>query len=149
MPYGSPAAPFFIQSIFRAFWEISMNNLLKHFIIYWVPLLFYCFIIYLQSSHASFANLNKWNMDKILHFSAYAIMGFLFLRAARSFWAKTSLGILAIIAIIASSIFGIGDEFHQLSVPSRRIDLLDIWANVAGSILGVSAYCIYLYKKHR
>ena len=42
-------------------------------------------------------------------------------------------------AIAIASLYGLSDEYHQLFVPGRTFDVLDIVADVVGSVVGASA----------
>jgi VanZ family protein len=42
-------------------------------------------------------------------------------------------------AILISSLYGVSDEYHQLFVPGRSFDVLDMVADAIGSIVGASA----------
>ena len=46
----------------------------------------------------------------------------------------------AVVAAIAiASLYGVSDEYHQLFVPGRSFDVLDMAADAIGSVLGASA----------
>ncbi len=42
-------------------------------------------------------------------------------------------------AITIASLYGVSDEYHQLFVPGRTFDVLDMAADAIGSVLGASA----------
>ena len=42
-------------------------------------------------------------------------------------------------AFVISSLYGVSDEYHQLFVPGRTFDVLDILADAIGSAAGASA----------
>ena len=42
-------------------------------------------------------------------------------------------------AVAISSLYGVTDEYHQLFVPGRSFDVLDMLADALGSIVGASA----------
>ncbi len=42
-------------------------------------------------------------------------------------------------AILISSLYGVSDEYHQLFVPGRSFDVLDMVADAVGSIAGATA----------
>jgi len=42
-------------------------------------------------------------------------------------------------AIVISSLYGVSDEYHQLFVPGRSFDVLDMLADAIGSVVGASA----------
>ncbi len=73
--------------------------------------------------------------DKLAHLVMFGILGFLLTGAvkaarqgfrARSFW--------FVVALVA--LYGISDELHQLFVPGRSADILDVLADAVGGLLG-------------
>lgn len=74
--------------------------------------------------------------DKALHIIEYAVLGALCFRAFR--WATTDrLAQRAFLwAVLASSLYGLSDEVHQLFVPPRESSWLDCLADVIGSFVG-------------
>ncbi|MCJ7773812.1 MAG: VanZ family protein [Desulfobacterales bacterium] len=116
--------------------------------IYWLPIFFYCLLIFIQSSLPLPQKIPKLPyMDKVFHFFGYAILGLLFLRAFRTLWFKDRVILLLLSSIIASIVYGMSDELHQLYVPYRSASLMDIGADTLGSIFGVffSAKWFYNY----
>jgi len=117
----------------------------KNFLFYWFPILFYCLIIFIQSSYPSPETAPDLPcFDKLLHFSAYAVLGALFLRAFKTTGLKNNPNLLIILSIYASSFYGISDELHQYFVPCRNADIMDALADILGSICGV-----FLFQKFR
>ena len=51
-----------------------------------------------------------------------------------------------LLSIASSSLYGITDELHQHYVTYRNADLMDVLADVLGSILGVYAYRFIMDK---
>ena len=81
-------------------------------------------------------------MDKVLHFTAYALLGALFLRAFKTTRIKHHLKLIFTLSVLFSALYGISDEIHQSFVPYRTADAMDALADILGSIAGV-----YLYQK--
>lgn len=73
-----------------------------------------------------------------VHIAAYAGLGALTARATanglRNVSWRAVLG-----AIVISSLYGVSDEYHQLFVPGRSFDALDMVADAIGSVAGASA----------
>jgi len=116
---------------------------LNNFFIFWFPILLYCLLIFIQSSRPSPDITPHWPyIDKVLHFTAYALLGALFLRAFNITRIRHHLKLIIILSIILSSLYGISDEIHQSFVPFRTADAMDALADILGSITGV-----YLYQK--
>jgi VanZ family protein len=110
----------------------------KKFIYYWLPVLLYCLLIFIQSSYPSPENIPSLPyLDKLIHFAVYAILGSLFFRAFRTQRFKENTNMVIMLSILASSLYGFSDEVHQYFVPHRDADIMDFLADVMGSICGV------------
>jgi VanZ family protein len=98
------------------------------------PLLWAAFILILTSipgSHLPVPPLR--NLDKIVHLSIYAVLGWLSVRA----WSNGSrVPAAAIAVVILISCFGALDEWHQQFIPLRSTDLLDWAADTMGAAIG-------------
>lgn len=116
-------------------------GVLKKFLFYWFPILIYCLLIFIQSSYPSPEQVPDWPyIDKLLHFTAYALLGALLLRAFRTLRIKNNLKLVMILSILFSSLYGISDEIHQYFVPFRNADFMDALADMIGSVGGVYVY---------
>jgi VanZ family protein len=82
--------------------------------------------------------------DKIAHFLEYFIFGLLVAHMFRKM-NKSILRILLLTSIIGT-IYGILDELHQLFIPGRTTDPLDMTADALGAIL---ASLIYIWWQSR
>lgn len=78
----------------------------------------------------------------MIHFTAYALLGALFLRAFNTTRIKHHLKLIIMLSVLLSSLYGISDEIHQSFVPFRIADYRDVLADIFGSIVGV--YIFYL-----
>ena len=115
-----------------------MTGRYKNFLFYWFPIIIYCLIIFIQSSYPSPETTPDLPyFDKLLHFSAYAVLGAMFSRAFKTTQFKNNTTLLLILSILASSLYGISDELHQCFVPCRDADIMDALADIVGSICGV------------
>ena len=113
----------------------------KKFIYYWLPVVLYCLLIFIQSSCPSPESIPVLpHLDKLLHFIAYAILGILFFRAFRTQRFKENINMVIMLSILSSSLYGMSDEVHQYFVPYRDADIMDFFADVAGSICGVYGF---------
>lgn len=52
-----------------------------------------------------------------------------------------------ICAILISSIYALSDEIHQISVPGRAFQLMDLFIDMIGAIIGI--ICLYMFFKSR
>ena len=125
-----------------------MTTLTKNFILYWLPLILYCLLIFIQSSKPSYEELPDIQyFDKLLHFVGYAFLGILFFRAFHSMQLKQSRKLLILLSILGATLYGISDEIHQYFVPLREASFSDVIANCLGSVFGVYIYSLRTEKK--
>lgn len=115
----------------------------------WAAFTIYCVIIFIGSSiPGDRIDIDGPGIDKLIHTVEYSILSlllFLSLRLSRTI--KTS--VIFWISAIGSSLYGLSDEIHQLFVPLREFDVLDIICNASGSILGAYVMFRYLNKDSR
>jgi len=109
----------------------------------WVPVGLYCALIFALSSVSNVPALPVGVGDKGAHSLLYAGLGFLVTRAfagdaGRRAVARATLGALAV-----SALYGLSDEVHQLFVPRRSFDVLDLAADVFGGGLGAAAWWLW------
>ena len=71
--------------------------------------------------------------DKILHAVMFGGLSLLFLRA----WKKEGFAHAAVLAIMATTLYGISDEFHQSFVPGRVADIWDVATDAVGSLVAL------------
>lgn len=74
---------------------------------------------------------------KLAHFTEYLILGFLTINMLN----KNDISKKYLLSILICIIYATSDEIHQLFVPGRACQLIDILIDSIGSIIG-----IYLYK---
>ncbi len=127
---------------------ISSSRHIRIFALYWLPVLLYCLLIFIQSSYPVTQNLPSIpHMDKLAHAGAYALLGFLLCRAFQTTRIQKSAVLLVTLSALVSSLYGISDEIHQYFVPSRMADIADVAANSVGSFLGAIAAQIILNRQ--
>lgn len=124
---------------------------MKIFVYYWLPVIIFCVAIFTQSSYPSPEPTVEWpQLDKLIHFLAYAVLGILFFRAYSTLNFGDGRFAVIILSILSSSLYGASDEIHQYFVPFRDADLLDLAADIAGSVFGVLVFSslthLYLRK---
>jgi len=75
-------------------------------------------------------NDTEWPVDKLVHFSLFAVTGWLLARGwlASYRWYGLATGLLAVAVVT---------ELAQAYIPGRHFDLLDMLANATGSLLGL------------
>ena len=77
---------------------------------------------------------------KLAHFTEYFILGLLVYNLIYSNQKK------AYFAIIICVLYAISDEIHQLFVPGRSCQVLDVIIDSSGSLLGIILLYIYKYR---
>ena len=108
---------------------------LKH----WFPCILWAAVIFYLSSQTSVELPLFPFADKIAHIGIYTIFGFFVSRAF--FKAHNLNGTQAIIAaMIVSGLYGLTDEIHQMHVPPRSAEALDLMADFMGGFLGALTY---------
>lgn len=92
---------------------------------------------------------NFWEIDKFVHIGVYSILGFLTAMGQRKqYQGKIPRWRLWKVAGLGISIYGILIELIQGAfIPDRHFDVLDIIANIIGSITGISLYLIFFHKR--
>ena len=83
--------------------------------------------------------------DKIMHFAEYFILGLLTAKAVSTF-NKKPLKIFWLSSALASG-YGILDELHQLLIPGRTAEGLDMVADILGSILAAGLF-VRMLQRH-
>lgn len=87
--------------------------------------------------------------DKLLHFGAFAVLGFLLDLAARvqkkNVWISANHFVFTYVVIL---FYGAFDEIHQYFIPGRMADYMDWLADMAGAAFGVfSLHIFFLLDK--
>ena len=81
----------------------------------------------------------------LAHFCEYAGLGFLVHNLLFAIKDKLK----PLIAIFLSFGYSITDEIHQLFVPGRSFQLIDLTVDLAGIVLGVVVFCLLIFIKHK
>lgn len=104
----------------------------------WVPAIAWAGVIYGLSAQPTVPAPDVPNIDKVLHFGAYAVLGGLLAFAAH----RSALPVW--VAVLLGLAYGATDEIHQMFVPGRSPDVWDWAADAAGV-----AAATYLYFRWR
>ena len=109
----------------------------KTFIKYQAPAIFWMLAIFIQSSMSRLPvpDLGFRLQDKVIHAVVYAILAVLLLRAFKNWRGAAEKYI--IFTLWTGSLYGVSDEIHQLFVPGRSADLLDVAADILGIVIVV------------
>lgn len=102
-----------------------------------VCLFAYCGLIYWLSDQPRLPAPDLFgNEDKLIHAAAFALMAWLFWQGWRRLLAGHFL-LLALLAVLFCTLFGLTDEWHQSFVPGRDASIYDWLADTVGAILMV------------
>ena len=84
--------------------------------------------------------------DKLMHFTAYGVMGFL-VSAARQHAARGNPAAFIMTSVVLCGLYGLSDEYHQSFVPGRDPDVFDLCADVVGALAGT--LLVYMLLRNR
>lgn len=117
---------------------------MKRLIKYWGPVALYSgLIIWASLTPMPEALPEIWEIDKVYHLGAYAIMGGLWVRAMRG-----GEGLLRARTVLVAGgfafLFGAAVEILQSFVPERNSDIIDGMVNGAGGIIGAIIFNRFL-----
>ncbi len=108
---------------------------------YWAPVVLYAALIFFLSSLSEpdvyVPPLPIPYADKALHAFEYGLLAVLTYRAFRYAGGTWSAAHAGLLAVAASTAYGMTDEFHQAFVPLRDANVWDLVADCMGSMLGV------------
>ena len=88
-------------------------------------------------------------LRKSAHFTLYLILGLLLISALYEYKLDDTKTIL--IALLIAFLYACSDEFHQLFVPGRSGEILDVLIDTLGSLTGIMCYyytSLLWRKKH-
>ncbi len=101
----------------------------------WVPPVLWAGVILAMTSWPAPDGIpNVTGLDKVAHFSVYAVLGALVARAIWPVRAKRRLAVAA----LALGLFGAIDEWHQNFIPGRDASLADWLADSSGALVGLA-----------
>ena len=109
----------------------------------WGPVLAYALLIFALSSASDLPDLPERLSDKLAHVLLYSGLGFLLARALAGGRGRPVPGWAPPLVVLLAMLYGLSDEVHQLFVPRRRFDLLDLLADAVGAGLGAAAVWLW------
>lgn len=123
-----------------------MKNKRAGFFSLWLPVIGWCGLLYYLSSIPSLKTAPDPQIDEFLrslaHFFFYAFLSLLFFRAL--YQAKSSRNYFW--PFFLSFGYGFIDEVHQLLVPTRTFQFIDLLLDGAGALAGMILLAIFLKK---
>lgn len=100
----------------------------------WLPAVVWALVIFNLSARPRLPGPDVQGIDKVAHFGAYAVLGWLLVRAAdRS-------GLPLAVGLVLGVLYGATDEIHQMFVPGRSPDVMDWVADAAGVAAATFVY---------
>lgn len=122
----------------------SDSSLILHRAAYWLPVLLYAGVIFYLSSQSRPPGPSLWLVrllgDKGVHAVEYGLLGLLCYRAFRHAAGAAAGRRALLLAVLASTGYGVTDEIHQAFVPLREPDAWDLLADLLGSVAGASGW---------
>jgi VanZ family protein len=105
----------------------------------WLPVAAWAAVLFSLSSVSALPELPPRLTDKVVHAGAYAVLAATFVRAfAGGRWSGVTLRSAAW-AVVATTLYGLSDEFHQWFVPGRSVEATDVLADFAGGAAAAAA----------
>lgn len=80
---------------------------------------------------------------KLAHLSVYLVLGVLLLNALGNYNHKQIITIF--LALLVSLLYAISDEIHQIYVPGRSGNPIDVLIDFIGSTIGISIFLMYIH----
>jgi VanZ family protein len=114
----------------------------RGFIRYQLPALVWALLIFVSSSipGTDFPRVNFPHVDKVVHFCYYFTFTILTARAFKFQPHFTDLSRFSItLSFLVATAYGVLDEVHQMFVPYRSPDPLDLYTDIGGAFLAVVA----------
>ncbi len=104
---------------------------------YRLAAVFWMVLIFILSSQSRIPGPSLfWGQDKVAHFLAFGILGYLCARALPGL-AGTRNGLQVLVLALLIAFYGVIDEIHQAFVPGRDAALADVLADGLGGLVGV------------
>ena len=122
------------------------NYLLYHFP--WQLLILTIFIVS-SISQQHLPEFTEKISDKILHFSAFGMLGLLMVNSFKHSRNNILQNYAGSLAVIISSIYGIFDELHQKLVPGRMCSFTDWLADTTGALILVLIFMVFWYYRNK
>lgn len=113
----------------------------------WAPVVAYMALIFGLSSITQPPDLPAELSDKTGHLALYFGLSALLVRALAGGWRERVTPIVACLAVVMATVYGVTDEVHQHFVPPRQMDAWDIAADAVGaSLAALGAYTVSRFR---
>lgn len=87
--------------------------------------------------------------DKLFHLVVYAVAGFVVMRGVCHLPMGESPLVAFMFAFLLIGAVGVVDEIHQLFVPGRQMDRLDLVFDLVGAASGISLFLVWQRRNGR
>jgi hypothetical protein len=104
----------------------------------WGPVLLQMAVIFGVSSLHNVGRLPGGMSDKVGHTIGYVILGAALLRALARGRLSGVTWVTALVAMVLTTMYGVSDEIHQMFVPGRTADPMDVLADGVGATLAAA-----------
>jgi len=74
-------------------------------------------------------------IDKLTHAIAYGSLAGAFLYGLQPFNHESKQTVVAVLAVLFCTVYGVSDEYHQSFVPGRVVSFLDVLADAFGALI--------------
>lgn len=113
----------------------------------WAPVVAYMAFIFGLSSIDRPPDLPAGMSDKAGHLLLYFGLSALLVRALAGGWRARVTPLLACLAVVIATMYGVTDEIHQNFVPPRQMDAWDVSADAAGaSLAALGCYAVSRFR---
>ncbi len=113
----------------------------------WAPVVLYMAFIFSLSSISRPPDLPGEMSDKTGHILLYSGLTALLVRALAGGWRMRVTPLVACLAVVIATLYGVTDEVHQHFTPPRQMDGWDVLADAAGaSIAAAGAYAVSRFR---
>ncbi len=124
---------------------------MNKFVKYYFPVILWLLFIFIVSNIFKDNGLGRSipNLDKIVHFVEFGILGYLLIRAFYLGLYETD-SIKSFLMAFGISVFiAAADEMYQIYVPNRTASISDFIADFGGIVVSQAAFFIFVIKNNR
>ncbi|MEX2571285.1 MAG: VanZ family protein [Gemmatimonadota bacterium] len=113
---------------------------MRRWLVAWGPAAAWAAFLFLVSSRATVPLDLSSGLDKVAHFCAYLVLGWLLAHGSAHVAATP------VVAVALGCLYGALDELHQSTVPGRTAEFGDWIADALGTAAGVLLF-LYVWRK--
>ena len=100
-------------------------------------------------SHTVSNLVDKFNhiVRKYAHFTAYLILGMMMMLLLKL--KEVKMKRMIIYSYLATTLYAMSDEFHQLFVAGRGAQITDVMIDSSGAVVGICVFALYIIKSKK